>query len=74
MTGDIMIAAAKAKKHIFTEKVLALTVMDAEEILAAVGENGVQIMISLPRFRECSGSGQPRPDRKGHPSALSRCA
>jgi scyllo-inositol 2-dehydrogenase (NAD+) len=49
---DILIAAAKAKKHIFTEKVLALTVKDAKEILAAVEKNGVQFMISLPRLRE----------------------
>lgn len=49
---DIIIAAAQNKKHIFTEKVLAFTVEDCEEIYKAVEENNVQLMLSLPRLTE----------------------
>ncbi|MFC0469817.1 Gfo/Idh/MocA family protein [Halalkalibacter kiskunsagensis] len=49
---DVIIAAAKNKKHIFTEKVLAFSVRDCEEIHNAVKENEVQLMISLPRLNE----------------------
>jgi predicted dehydrogenase len=44
----VMIAAARAGKHIFTEKALALTVAECREIMAAVKEAGVTFMISLP--------------------------
>lgn len=43
---EIIIKAANAKKHIFTEKVLALTNEDAEKIRKAVKENGVKFVIS----------------------------
>ncbi|WP_082235695.1 Gfo/Idh/MocA family protein [Halobacillus massiliensis] len=49
---DVMVAAARNKKHIFTEKVLALTVEECNEILAEVEEAGVQLMVSLPRLTE----------------------
>jgi predicted dehydrogenase len=52
MHKDIIIEAAKHNKHIFTEKVLAFTVKDCQEIFKAVEENGVHFMISLPRLRE----------------------
>jgi predicted dehydrogenase len=39
---DVMVAAARAGKHIFTEKLLAPTVAEAEEIIAAADENGVK--------------------------------
>jgi len=45
---DVMPLIAKAGKHIFTEKVLALTSADCETIEKAVEEAGVQFMISLP--------------------------
>ena len=45
-TVDI-IAAANAKKQIFTEKVLALTDEDCDKIEAALKENGVNLTISL---------------------------
>jgi predicted dehydrogenase len=45
---NVIIAAAKAGKHIFTEKTLALTKADAEEIAAAVKAAGVKFCISLP--------------------------
>ena len=52
MHKEVIIAAAKHKKHIFTEKVLAFTVQDAEEIYAAVQEAGVKLMVSLPRLTD----------------------
>ncbi|TCN41853.1 putative dehydrogenase [Kribbella orskensis] len=47
---DLMVRAAKAGKHIFTEKVLAPTVTEAEEIIAAADDNGVKLVVSLPRL------------------------
>lgn len=46
---EVMIKAAKAKKHIFTEKALAPTVADCEEVKKAVVANGVTFVISLPQ-------------------------
>jgi len=43
-----MVAAAKAKKHIFTEKVLAPTVAQCMDIKQAVDESGVKFCISFP--------------------------
>lgn len=45
---ELLIKAANAKKHIFTEKVLAFTKADAERIRDAVVRNGVHFTISLP--------------------------
>ncbi|QNE16791.1 Gfo/Idh/MocA family oxidoreductase [Kribbella qitaiheensis] len=47
---DIMVNAANAGKHIFTEKVLAPTVAEAEEIIAAADANKVKLVVSLPRL------------------------
>ncbi|WP_433167438.1 Gfo/Idh/MocA family protein [Kribbella sp. CA-247076] len=47
---DIMVKAANAGKHIFTEKLLAPTVAEAEEILAAADANGAKVVVSLPRL------------------------
>jgi 1,5-anhydro-D-fructose reductase (1,5-anhydro-D-mannitol-forming) len=47
---DIMVAAANAGKHIFTEKLLAPTVAEAEEIIKACDDNGVKLIVSLPRL------------------------
>jgi predicted dehydrogenase len=47
---DVMIAAAQAGKHIFTEKVVAPTLHEANEILAAVERAGVKLTVSLPRL------------------------
>jgi 1,5-anhydro-D-fructose reductase (1,5-anhydro-D-mannitol-forming) len=44
----VMVAAANAGKHIFTEKVMALTVKECEEIAEAVKRNGVKFCISFP--------------------------
>lgn len=47
---DIMVRAANAGKHIFTEKLLAPTVTEAAEIIAAADDNGVKLVVSLPRL------------------------
>jgi predicted dehydrogenase len=52
MHKEVIMKAAEQKKHIFTEKVLALTVDDANAILEAVEKNQVKFMISLPRLTE----------------------
>jgi 1,5-anhydro-D-fructose reductase (1,5-anhydro-D-mannitol-forming) len=46
----IMISAGNAGKHIFTEKLLAPTVADAEEIIATTDQAGVALVVSLPRL------------------------
>jgi predicted dehydrogenase len=49
---DVMVAAAEAGKHIFTEKALALTVADCKVIADAIAKNGVIFCISHPRLTE----------------------
>lgn len=44
----VIIKAAQAGKHIFTEKALAITVAECDPILDAVEKAGVKFMISLP--------------------------
>lgn len=46
--AEIMTAAANARKHVFTEKVMALTVAECNQISEAVKRNGVKFCISLP--------------------------
>ncbi len=48
MHTEILIKSAKAGKHIFTEKTLACTVKECEEIASAIEENGVKFVISMP--------------------------
>jgi predicted dehydrogenase len=50
MHPEVLIAAAEAGKHIFTEKVLALHTADAEKIAAAAAQSGVKLTVSLPRL------------------------
>lgn len=45
---EVMVKAAKAGKHIFTEKVVAPTYAEVRDILAAVKEAGVKLAVSLP--------------------------
>ena len=47
---DVMVKAAAARKHIYTEKVLAPTVAQAQEIVAAADASGVRLFVSLPRL------------------------
>ncbi len=48
MHTDVLIRAAKAGKHIFTEKTLACTVKECREIAKAIEENNVTFVISFP--------------------------
>ncbi|MGX7196990.1 Gfo/Idh/MocA family protein [Enterococcus olivae] len=47
MHKELIVLAAKAKKHIFSDKALALSTADCLEIEQAVLENGVKFMLSL---------------------------
>ncbi|MBO0778200.1 MAG: Gfo/Idh/MocA family oxidoreductase [Ktedonobacteraceae bacterium] len=47
---EVMVAAARAGKHIFTEKVVATTLRECNQILAAVEQAGVKLTVSLPRL------------------------
>ncbi len=49
MHSDVMVSAAQAGKHIFTEKVMAMTVKDCRAIADAVTQAGVKFCISFPR-------------------------
>ena len=46
---ELIIKAARAGKHIFTEKVLTFTKKDALEVADAVRKSGVRFVISYPR-------------------------
>ncbi|NHN29255.1 Gfo/Idh/MocA family protein [Paenibacillus agricola] len=47
---DVIIAAAQAGKHVFTEKVVATTLHECNEILAAIEAANVKLTVSLPRL------------------------
>ncbi len=49
MHPEVIIKAARAGKHIFTEKVLALTVRECDEIIKAINDAGVKFCISFPQ-------------------------
>ena len=49
---DVLTRAAKAKKHIFTEKALAATAADCEAIADEIEKAGVTFTISLPQRTE----------------------
>lgn len=50
MHQNVMIAAARAGKHIFTEKVIAPTVQECSAILTAIEQAGIKLVVSLPRL------------------------
>jgi 1,5-anhydro-D-fructose reductase (1,5-anhydro-D-mannitol-forming) len=52
MHHEVIIASAKAGKHIFTEKVIAATLREAEEIVAAVEKAGVVFVVSMRRLTD----------------------
>lgn len=49
---QVIIAAAEAGKHIFTEKVIAPTMQEVNEIMAAIHKNNVKLTVSLPRLND----------------------
>ena len=49
----VMVAAAEAGKHIFTEKALAIDVDGCDQIISSVKKSGVKFMISMPQ--RCDG-------------------
>ncbi|MCL2351518.1 MAG: Gfo/Idh/MocA family oxidoreductase [Firmicutes bacterium] len=49
MHEEVMVKAARAGKHIFTEKAMAPTVAECERIAAAVEKAGVTFVISMPQ-------------------------
>lgn len=49
MHRDVMVAAARARKHIFTEKAMAPTVKECLEIAEAVRQAEVKFLISMPQ-------------------------
>ncbi len=50
MHHTVIIAAAKAGKHVFTEKVIAPTLHECNEILGAIEQARVKLTVSLPRL------------------------
>jgi 1,5-anhydro-D-fructose reductase (1,5-anhydro-D-mannitol-forming) len=52
MHHAVIIAAAKAGKHIFAEKVIAATLREAEEIVAAVERADVAFVVSMRRLTD----------------------
>lgn len=52
MHHEVIIAAAKAGKHIFTEKVISATLREAEEIVTAVEQAGVAFVVSMRRLAD----------------------
>ncbi|WP_410767770.1 Gfo/Idh/MocA family protein [Fontibacillus sp. BL9] len=49
---EVIIAAARAGKHIFTEKVIAPTLQEVQAILGEVAKSGVKLTVSLPRLND----------------------
>lgn len=47
---QVLIAAARAGKHIFTEKVIAPTQHECNQIMDAIEQAGVKLIVSLPRL------------------------
>jgi predicted dehydrogenase len=52
MHRDVMVKAARAGKHIFTEKVVASTLRETDEIFAEADQAGVIVTVSLPRLND----------------------
>jgi 1,5-anhydro-D-fructose reductase (1,5-anhydro-D-mannitol-forming) len=49
---DVIVAAAQAGKHVFTEKVLAPTPAESRQIMDAIERAGVRLTVSLPRLSD----------------------
>lgn len=51
---DVIVAAARAGKHVFSEKVIAATLAEAEEVVAAATEADIAFAVSMWRSDEPS--------------------
>ena len=51
---EVIAKAARAGKHVFTEKMLAPTVDECEGLVRETRENGVVLLVSLPRLYEAT--------------------
>jgi predicted dehydrogenase len=49
---DVILAAIRAGKHVFTEKLLAPTVVECEELVDAARQHSVTLLVSLPWLTE----------------------
>lgn len=49
---DVLSRAARVGKHIFSEKLLAPTVAECEDVLRTASQNDVVVVVSLPRLYE----------------------
>jgi 1,5-anhydro-D-fructose reductase (1,5-anhydro-D-mannitol-forming) len=49
---DVIGRAIAAEKHIFTEKLLAPTVEEAQDLVTAANQRGLALVVSLPRLHE----------------------
>jgi 1,5-anhydro-D-fructose reductase (1,5-anhydro-D-mannitol-forming) len=47
---DVILAALRAGKHVFTEKLLAPTVAECEQLIDAAREHDVALVVSLPQL------------------------
>jgi 1,5-anhydro-D-fructose reductase (1,5-anhydro-D-mannitol-forming) len=47
---EVIVAAAQAGKHVYSEKVLGLTPAECHEIMGAIDRAGVKLTVSLPRL------------------------
>ncbi len=52
MHEEVMLAAARAGKHIFTEKVIAPTLKEVHSILDEIAKYNVTLTVSLPRLND----------------------
>lgn len=53
---DVIGRALRAGKHVFSEKLLAPTAAECDELIALAAEQGVELVVSLPRLSEASTS------------------
>lgn len=54
MHRDVIVAAARAGKHVFSEKVIAATATEADQVVAAVEAAGMAFVVSMWRSDEPS--------------------
>jgi 1,5-anhydro-D-fructose reductase (1,5-anhydro-D-mannitol-forming) len=54
MHHDVLVAAARAGKHIFTEKVIAATLREAEAVINEVERAGVKFVVAMRRLPHAS--------------------